>query len=170
VAWQRRVLEETQPDEPIGGDEMRLTNRHRNQRRRAPRIAISQGEITADLHYPATMRALAVEIDEGRVVFEGTPGEEHYNATGVVHGGWAATLLDSALGCAVHSTLPAGTGYTSLSLEVKFVRPITRDSGAVRCVAEVLHRGRRQATAEARVTDASGRLVAHGTSTCMILS
>jgi uncharacterized protein (TIGR00369 family) len=116
-----------------------------------------------------TMRAVAVEVDEGRVVFEGTPGEEHYNATGVVHGGWAATLLDSALGCAVHTTLAAGEAYTSLSLEVKFVRAITRDTGPVRCVAEVLHRGRRQATAEARVTDSAGRLLAHGSSTCMLL-
>ncbi len=82
-------------------------------------------------------------------LFAGEPGEEHYNPIGVVHGGYAATLLDSALGCAVHTTLPAGVGYTSLGLEAKFVRPISRDTGQVLCRAEVLHRGRRQATAEA---------------------
>ena len=74
-----------------------------------------------------------IELEEGRVVFEGEPGEEHYNPIGVVHGGYAATLLDSALGCAVHTTLPAGVGYTSLGLEVKYVRPITRDTGRVLC-------------------------------------
>jgi uncharacterized protein (TIGR00369 family) len=116
-----------------------------------------------------TMRAGPVEIGEGRVVFEGEPGEEHYNPIGVVHGGYAATLLDSAMGCAVHTTLPAGVGYTTLTLETKFVRPITRETGRVRCEAEVLHGGRHQATAEARVTDAAGKLLAHATSTCMIL-
>jgi uncharacterized protein (TIGR00369 family) len=115
-----------------------------------------------------TMRAGPVEIAEGRVVFEGEPGEEHYNPIGVVHGGYAATLLDSAMGCAVHTTLPAGVGYTTLALETKFVRPITRDTGSVRCEAEVVHRGRHQATAEGRVTDAGGKLLAHATATCMI--
>ena len=84
-----------------------------------------------------TMRLRPVEIEEGRVVFEGEPGEEHYNPIGVVHGGYAATLLDSALGCAVHTTLPAGVAYTSLGLEAKFVRPITRDTGRVLCEARV---------------------------------
>ena len=110
-----------------------------------------------------TMRARPVEIAEGRVVFEGEPGEEHYNPIGVVHGGYASTILDSALGCAVHTTLPAGVGYTTQTLELKFARPITRDSGVLRCEAEVVHRGRRQATVE-------GKLLAHGTSTCMILA
>jgi len=117
-----------------------------------------------------TMRMRPVELAEGRVVFEGEPGEEHYNPIGVVHGGYASTLLDSALGCAVHTTLPVGVAYTSLGLEAKFVRPITRDTGRVLCAAEVMHRGRRQATAEARLTAADGgKLLAHGISTCMIL-
>ncbi len=117
-----------------------------------------------------TMRLRPVELEEGRVVFEGEPGEEHYNPIGVVHGGYAATLLDSALGCAVHTTLPAGVAYTSLGLEAKFVRPITRDTGRVLCEATVLYRGRRQATAEATLTEAqSGKLLAHGTSTLMVL-
>jgi uncharacterized protein (TIGR00369 family) len=118
-----------------------------------------------------TMRLRPVELEEGRVVFEGEPGEEHYNPIGVVHGGYAATLLDSALGCAVHTTLPAGVGYTSLGLEAKFVRPISRDTGRVLCEASVLYRGRKQATAEAKLTAAeSGKLLAHGIATCMILS
>ncbi len=112
-----------------------------------------------------------IEVDPGHAVFEGDPGEEHYNPIGVVHGGYAATLLDSALGCAVHTTLEPGVGYTSLGLEVKFVRPITRDTGRVLARAEVVHRGRRQATAEARLVEAStGKLLATGTTTCMIFS
>jgi uncharacterized protein (TIGR00369 family) len=117
-----------------------------------------------------TMRLRPVELEEGRVVFEGEPGEEHYNPIGVVHGGYAATLLDSALGCAVHTTLPAGIGYTSLGLEAKYVRSITRDTGRVLCEATVLYRGRKQATSEATLTAAaSGKLLASGTATCMIL-
>lgn len=117
-----------------------------------------------------TMRLRPVELAEGRVVFEGEPGEEHYNPIGVVHGGYAATLLDSALGCAVHTTLPAGVGYTSLGLEAKYVRPISRDTGRVLCEAKVLYRGRKQATAAADLTAAgSGKLLAHAVATCMIL-
>lgn len=117
-----------------------------------------------------TLRMGPIELGEGRAVFAGEPGEEHYNPIGVVHGGYAATLLDSALGCAVHTTLPAGVGYTSLGLEAKYVRPITRDTGRVLCEANVLYRGRRQATAEANLTAAdSGKLLAHGVATCMIL-
>jgi len=117
-----------------------------------------------------TMRLRPVELEEGRVVFEGEPGEEHYNPIGVVHGGYAATLLDSALGCAVHTTLPAGVGYTSLGLEAKYVRPISRDTGRVLCEANVLYRGRKQATAEAKlIAAANGKLLAHGVATCMIL-
>jgi uncharacterized protein (TIGR00369 family) len=117
-----------------------------------------------------TMRLRPIELEEGRVVFEGEPGEEHYNPIGVVHGGYAATLLDSALGCAVHTLLPAGVGYTSLGLEAKYVRPITRDTGRVLCEANVLYKGRKQATAEATLRAAdSEKLLAHGTATCMIL-
>ena len=115
------------------------------------------------------MNMAPIELDEGRVVFAGEPGEEHYNPIGVVHGGYAATILDSALGCAVHTTLPAGVAYTSLGLEVKYLRPITRDTGRVLCEGTVVHRGRRQATAEARLTAAdTGKLLATGTSTLMI--
>jgi uncharacterized protein (TIGR00369 family) len=109
-----------------------------------------------------------VEVEEGRVVFAVEPGEQHYNPIGTVHGGLAATLIDSATGCAVHSTLPAGVGYTSIDLQVRFVRPITRDTGRILCEGTVVHRGRRLATAEARVT-AGERLLAHGTASVLIL-
>jgi uncharacterized protein (TIGR00369 family) len=137
-------------------------------------IEYMQAIVAGELPPPpiaVTMRMRPVEIGEGRAVFEGEPGEEHYNPIGVVHGGYAATLLDSALGCAVHTTLPAGVGYTSLGLEAKYVRPITRDTGRVLCEAKVLYDGRRQATAEANLTAAdSGKLLAHGIATCMVLS
>jgi uncharacterized protein (TIGR00369 family) len=116
------------------------------------------------------LRMGPAEIAEGRVVFEGEPGEEHYNPIGLVHGGYAATVIDSAIGCAVHTTLAPGVGYSTQTLETKFVRAITRDTGLVRCEAEVLHRGRRQATATARLVDAtSGKLLAHGSGTCLII-
>src|SRR5262245_652358 len=111
-----------------------------------------------------------VEIDRGRAVFLGEPGEEHYNPIGVVHGGYASTILDSALGCAVHTTCAEGEGYTSQTLEVKYLRPISRDTGAVRAEAEVVRRCRRSATSEARLTSLeTGKLLATGTSTCLIL-
>ena len=111
-----------------------------------------------------------VSVEHGRAVFEGRPGEEHYNPIGVVHGGYAATLLDSALGCAVHTTLEPGEAYTTLTLETKFVRPVTGDTGPIRAEAEVVHRGRRQATAEARLVSVNGgKLLAHATSTCLVM-
>jgi uncharacterized protein (TIGR00369 family) len=117
-----------------------------------------------------TLRFVPIEVEEGRARFAADPGEEHYNPLGVVHGGYAATLLDSAMGCAVHTTLPAGVAYTSLGVEAKYVRPITRETGRVVCEAKVVYRGRRQATAEGAITVAeSGKVLAHGTSTCMIL-
>ncbi len=116
------------------------------------------------------MNLQPVEVEPGRAVFQGHPGEEHTNPMGGVHGGYAATILDSAMGCAVHTTLPAGVGYGTLTLEIKLVRPITPQTGAVRAEAEVLHRGRTQATAQARlVAVETGKLLAHGTSTCAIL-
>jgi uncharacterized protein (TIGR00369 family) len=116
------------------------------------------------------MRMRPTAVEPGRAVFEGHPGEEHYNPIGVVHGGYAATLLDSALGCAVHTTLEPGAGYTTVALEVKMVRPITRDIDRVEAEGEVLYRGRRQATAQARLVDsATGKLLAHATATCLII-
>jgi uncharacterized protein (TIGR00369 family) len=108
------------------------------------------------------------ELGEGRAVFTVEPAEYHYNPIGVVHGGLAATLLDSAMGCAVHSTLPAGAGYTTLEIKVNFVRPMTAGTGVVRCEAQVVYIGGRTATAEGRIVDESGKLYAHATTTCII--
>jgi uncharacterized protein (TIGR00369 family) len=131
--------------------------------------AIQTGEIPPP-PIAVVMNYSIAELEEGRAVFEGEPGEEHYNPIGVVHGGYAATILDSALGCAVHTTCPVGVGYTSQTLEVKYLRPITRDTGTVRCEADVVYRGRKTASSEARLTEAnSGKLLATGTSTCLIL-
>ncbi len=108
------------------------------------------------------------EIEEGRVVFECVPGEQHYNPIGSVHGGLACTLFDSAMGCAVHSALPAGVGYTTVELKVNFLRPISVQTGKLSCEGTTLHVGGRIATAEARLTDEAGKLYGHATTTCMI--
>ncbi|MFD8211111.1 PaaI family thioesterase [Streptomyces sp. NPDC059695] len=108
------------------------------------------------------------EVEPGRAVFALEPGEEHYNPIGSVHGGVYATLLDSAAGCAVHSTLPQGTAYTSLDLSTRFLRPVTKDTGKIRAIGTVLSRGRRTALAEAGLYDAEDRLLGHATSTCML--
>lgn len=110
-----------------------------------------------------------VELSEGRAVFAVEPKEYHYNPIGVVHGGLAATLLDSAMGCAVHSTLPVGAGYTTLEMKVNFVRAMTSETGRVRAEANVIHAGRRTATADGRVIDDAGKLYAHATTTCLII-
>lgn len=109
-----------------------------------------------------------VEVEPGRAVFEGVPGFRHYNPFGVVHGGFAATVLDSALGCAVVSTLPKGETFTTLELKVNLVRAVTKDTGPVRAEARILHRGRTIATGEADLKDTAGKLYAHATTTCMI--
>ena len=108
------------------------------------------------------------EVESGRVVVECEVGEHLYNPIGVVHGGVAATLLDTAAGCAVHTVLPVGTAYTSLDLSVRFLRPVTLDIGPVRAVGTVVNRGRRTALASAELRDASDRLLAHATSSCML--
>jgi uncharacterized protein (TIGR00369 family) len=109
------------------------------------------------------------ELSEGRAVFAVEPKEYHYNPIGVVHGGLAATLLDSAMGCAVQSKLPAGSGYTTLEIKVNFVRAMTSETGRVRCEAKLIHLGGRTATAEGRIEDEAGKLYAHGTTTCLII-
>ena len=112
-----------------------------------------------------------VDAGEGRAVFAVTPEEFHYNPIGVVHGGLAATLIDSATGCAVQSTLEPGVVYTSLEVKVNFARAITRDTGRLLCEGTVVHRGRTIATAEARlVAEATGKLHAHGTATCLLMA
>jgi uncharacterized protein (TIGR00369 family) len=115
-----------------------------------------------------TLDFAPVSVRPGVVVFEFTPAEFHYNPIGSVHGGVLAALCDSACGCAVHSTLPAGTSYTSLDLSIKFLRPVTSGVGRMRCEGTVTHAGSRSALAEARLTDSDGKLFALATSTCMI--
>ncbi|MEU0947200.1 PaaI family thioesterase [Streptomyces canus] len=116
----------------------------------------------------ATLDFTLDEVSEGRAVFSLTPGEEHYNPIGSVHGGVYATLLDSALGCAVQSTLPAGMGYTSLDLSVKFLKRVSVDTGPVRAIGTIVHRGRQTALAEATLVDTEDRMLAHATSSCML--
>ena len=106
--------------------------------------------------------------EPGVVVMHSIPGLRHYNPIGSVHGGYAATLLDSAMGLAIHSMLPVGTGYTTLEFKVSFIRGMTEDTGPVRTEGRTLNVGRRAATAEARITDPKGRLLAHATTTCLV--
>jgi uncharacterized protein (TIGR00369 family) len=111
-----------------------------------------------------------IEVDEGRAVFAVQPSERHYNPIGLVHGGLLATVLDSAMGCAVQSTLPVGTAYTTLEIKVNFTRPVLMDSGLLRCEARVIHRGKQTATAEGVVRDEKGRVCAHGSTTCLVMA
>jgi uncharacterized protein (TIGR00369 family) len=110
-----------------------------------------------------------VEVDDGRAVFVGNPSDRVLNPLGIVHGGWALTLIDSCTGCAAHTTLPAGVGYTTVETKVNFTRAIQRDTGALRAEGVVVARGRTVITAEGKLTDARGRLYAHGTSTLLVL-
>jgi len=115
------------------------------------------------------MNMRPVEAEEGRAVFAGEPGEEFYNPIGVVHAGFVMTVADSALGCAVQTTLPAGRAYTTLETKVSMVRPIHASTGRVLAEATVLHSGRTTATAEVKVTaEQTGKLLAHGTTTCAV--
>jgi len=115
-----------------------------------------------------TLDFTLTEVEHGRAVFEGVPAFRHYNPLGTVHGGYAATLLDSCMGCAVHSTLPKGVSYTTLEFKVSLIRPITSDTGLVRAEGRTLNAGRRAATAEGRLTDTKGKLLAHASTTCLI--
>src|SRR5712675_767241 len=107
-------------------------------------------------------------VELGAVVIHSVPGLRHYNPIGSVHGGYAAILLDSAMGLAVQSTLPVGTGYATLEFKISFIKGMTKDSGLVRTEGRTLNVGRRAATAEARMTDSKGRLLAHATTTCLV--
>ena len=109
-----------------------------------------------------------VEVSEGYAVLAVKPDERHHNGIGIAHGGLAATLLDSATGCAINTMMPAGRIFTTLEMKINYVRPIRADVGTVRCEARVIHAGGRVATAEGRVVDDEGKLYAHGTATCML--
>jgi uncharacterized protein (TIGR00369 family) len=115
-----------------------------------------------------TVEPFDSSVEPGVVVMHSIPGFRHYNPIGSVHGGYAATLLDSAMGLAVHSMLPPGTGYTTLEFKVSFIKGMTEATGTVRTEGRTLNVGRRTATAEARITDAKGRLLAHATTTCLV--
>ncbi|MBG6158278.1 uncharacterized protein (TIGR00369 family) [Labrenzia sp. EL_159] len=109
------------------------------------------------------------EFEEGRAVFTGLPAKEFLNPLGTVHGGWISTLIDTALSCAVHTTLKPGEFYTTTSLNVNMVRPLQANSGEVTCEGRIVHRGSRLATSEGDLRNAEGKLIAHGTVSCMIL-
>lgn len=129
--------------------------------------AIGRGDLPA----PPMMHTLGIEfdeVDEGRAVFAAEPAEYHYSPLGMVHGGLAATLADTAMGCAVHSLLPVGAAYATLELKINLVRPLTSATGRIQCEGTAVHMGSRIATAEARVVDRDGKLYAHATSTCML--
>jgi uncharacterized protein (TIGR00369 family) len=136
-----------------------------------PGIDFVRATFSGKLPAPPIMENIApfdTSAEPGVVVIHSIPGFRHYNPIGSVHGGYAATLLDSVMGLAVHTMLPPGTGYTTLEFKISFIKGMTKDTGPVRSEGRILNVGRRAATAEARITDAKGRLLAHATTTCLI--
>jgi uncharacterized protein (TIGR00369 family) len=134
-------------------------------------LEIMQALLSGELPYATIARTLdffLVEVGEGRAVFQGTPGPAHLNPMGTIHGGWYATLLDSALGCAVHTLMPAGRAYTTAELSVNLVRAIGPKAPRVRAEGKVVHCGRQLATAEGRLYGPDGTLYAHATTTCLV--
>ena len=134
-------------------------------------LEIMQAMLRGDIPYAAIAKTLdfaIVEVEAGRAVFQGTPGPAHLNPMGTIHGGWYATLLDSALGCAVHTMLTAGRGYTTAELGVNLVRAIGSKVTRVRAEGKVVHCGKQLATAEARLFGPDGTLYAHATTTCLV--
>lgn len=132
---------------------------------------ILKAMLSGELPYPPmndTMNMVLIEVDHGHVVLQGIPLPQYYNPMGAVHGGWFATLLDSAMGCAVQSTLPAGRSYTTAELSLNIVRSALHNTGPLRAVGMVIHGGRQIATASARIEDEQGKLYAHATATCFI--
>lgn len=147
-----------------------------------PRIGAKQGSQMSGLDYLRAITAgeiapppimyltgiVFAEVSEGEVIMTMEPDESHYNPIGTVHGGIIATICDSAASCAVHTVLPLGMGYTTLELKTNYVRPVTIQTGMMRCVGTVIHSGRRVATSEARLMDMEGKLYAHAIATCMV--
>lgn len=134
-------------------------------------LEIFRAMIAGELPAPPICRTLdfiLVEADAGRVVFQGRPGLAHYNPMGTVHGGWFATLLDSAIGCAVGSSLPLGKAYTTAELKINIVRPLTDKVPLVRAEGRIIHAGGRVATADGRLTGPDGKLYAHASTTCFV--
>jgi uncharacterized protein (TIGR00369 family) len=134
-------------------------------------LEIMQAMLAGELPYPHiadTMDFSLISVSPGQAIFQGTPQLKHYNPLGSVHGGWYATLLDSAVGCAVHTMMPVGRGYTTAELSVNIVRAASCKSGPLRAIGTVIHCGRQLATAEGRIVDAEGKLFAHATTTCLV--
>ena len=134
-------------------------------------LEVMQAMLRGDIPYAAIAKTLdftIVEVDAGRAVFQGTPGPAHLNPMGGIHGGWYATLLDSALGCAIHTLMPPGRGYTTAELGVNLVKAIGPKAPRVRAEGKVVHCGRQLATAEARLFGPDGTLYAHATTTCLV--
>ena len=131
-----------------------------------------QRMLAGEYQPPAMLQLLGirlVEVDMGRVVFTATVDERFYNGTGVAHGGFAATLMDTALGCAINTTTPPGKRFTTLELKVNLTRALTVAVGEVRCEGVAVHVGGRTATSEARIVDRHGKLYAHGSTTCIAI-
>ena len=134
-------------------------------------LEIMQAMLDGELPFPhiaETMDFSLIEVGPGKAVFQGVPQLKHYNPLGSVHGGWYATLLDSALGCSVHTMLPAGRAYTTAELGVNIVRAASSKTGPLRAIGTVIHCGRQLATAEARIVGPDGKLYAHATTTCLV--
>lgn len=160
-----------------------MTERSRSFSWEDPAIGAAQARTMSGLAYVQAMRdglvpppPIAVlmgmqitEVSEGRAVFALTTAEWHYNPIGSVHGGVAATLLDSAMGCAIQTLLPQGVGYTTLELSVNYTRGMSATTGTVYAIGEALHVGQRSATAQGRIVDDNGKLYAHGTTTCLVM-
>lgn len=147
-------------------------NAHIDARRRMSGIEFFRRMLAGEMAPPPMLDLLGIrllEVEEGRVVFGATCEEKFYNGTGVAHGGFAATLLDTALGCAINSAMPAGRRFTTLELKVNLTRPITKEAGELRCESWIVHVGGRTATSEGRITDGKGKLYAHGTTTCIVV-
>lgn len=164
--WVRQLTLKDLPDEAVGPlDRAAIAT--------MTGLEIMQGWLAGRLPVPPMNRTLdftLVEASEGVAVFEGQPSADLLNPLGTVHGGWALTLIDSACGCAAFTILPAGVGYTSVETKANFTRAILPGSGVVRCAGRVLSPGRQIITTDAALTDQDGRLLAHGTSTIMVLS
>ncbi len=136
-------------------------------------LEVMQGLLSGELPYASiakTLDFLLVEVGPGTAVFQGSPGPSHLNPLGTVHGGWFATLLDSALGCAVHTMMPPGRGYTTADLSVKLVKALTPKVQRVRAIGTVVHCGRQLATAEARLVGPDGTLYAHASTACLVFA
>ncbi|MDB5886311.1 MAG: PaaI family thioesterase [Polaromonas sp.] len=134
-------------------------------------LEIMQAMLAGELpysHIADTMDFALIAVEPGKATFQGTPQFKHYNPLGTVHGGWYATLLDSAVGCAVHSLMPAGRGYTTAELSVNIVRAASHETGPLRAIGTVIHCGRQLATAEGRIVGPDGKLYAHATTTCLV--